>query len=249
MKVTVLGYWGGYPYQQEGTSGYLVEADGYRLLVDAGSSTLVTLQEVVDPLKLDAVVLSHYHYDHIADLGVLQFYRQLRPSVEPVPVLPIYGHQEDQANFDRLTMPEISVGKAYQAEQELDLGPFKLRFLRTVHPVPCFALRIEEKVTGATVVYTADSGYLEAFFTFAEAADLLIADAYFLNGREKNPVHFTAKEVGEIARKAHVKEVLLSHLQQDIDQQALLTQVSQELRDPAVPITLAKRKWFWSSTN
>ena len=70
MKLTVLGCLGAYPYEGQGTSSYLLQADGFNLLLDAGSSTLVELEKELDPLDLDAVILSHYHHDHIADLGV-----------------------------------------------------------------------------------------------------------------------------------------------------------------------------------
>ena len=69
-----------YPYKNQGTTGYLLQSDGFNLLIDAGSATLIKLQEHLDPLDLDAVILSHYHHDHIADLGVLQYYWQLHPK-------------------------------------------------------------------------------------------------------------------------------------------------------------------------
>ncbi|BDP76609.1 hypothetical protein EfmAA242_08370 [Enterococcus faecium] len=58
----------------------MLQSDGFNLLIDAGSATLIKLQEHLDPLDLDAVILSHYHHDHIADLGVLQYYWQLHPK-------------------------------------------------------------------------------------------------------------------------------------------------------------------------
>lgn len=61
LKITVLGCLGAYPYKGEGTSSYLLESDGFQLLLDAGSTTLVNLEEHLDPLTLDAVILSHYH--------------------------------------------------------------------------------------------------------------------------------------------------------------------------------------------
>lgn len=122
LKITVLGCLGAYPYKGEGTSSYLLESDGFKLLLDAGSTTLVNLEEHLDPLTLDAVILSHYHYDHIADLGVLQYYRQLYPVMEPTPVLPIYGHTEDSIHFEALNMPGVSKAVPYFEAEELKLG-------------------------------------------------------------------------------------------------------------------------------
>jgi ribonuclease BN (tRNA processing enzyme) len=104
VKITVLGCLGAYPYKGEGTTGYLVESDGFHLLLDAGSTTLVQLEKILDPLDLDAVILTHYHHDHIADLGVLQYYWQLYPENEERQVLPIYGHGEDRVHFESLTL-------------------------------------------------------------------------------------------------------------------------------------------------
>ena len=43
MKLTTLGCWGGYPYQDEGTTSYLLTGeDGFQLLIDAGSRSLMS---------------------------------------------------------------------------------------------------------------------------------------------------------------------------------------------------------------
>lgn len=113
MEIRVLGCLGAYPYKDQGTSSYLLESEGFHLLLDAGSSTLINLEKYLDPLQLDAVILSHYHHDHIADLGVLHYYRQLFPSINPVPILPIYGHTEDKQHFEALEMKNVSQAKPY----------------------------------------------------------------------------------------------------------------------------------------
>lgn len=82
MKITVLGYYGGYPFNGDGTSSYLVQSDDFNLLLDCGSGALIELEKHLDPLQLDAVVLTHYHADHIADVGVLQHYWQLAPGIK-----------------------------------------------------------------------------------------------------------------------------------------------------------------------
>ncbi len=78
MKLTVLGYLGGYPDAGHATSTYLIESGDYHLLMDLGSGGLLALEKVFDPLQLDAVLLTHYHHDHTADVGVLQYFYQLR---------------------------------------------------------------------------------------------------------------------------------------------------------------------------
>ncbi|MGK0551319.1 MBL fold metallo-hydrolase [Enterococcus faecalis] len=248
MKLTVLGCWGAYPYQGQGTSSYLLESAGFHLLIDAGSTTLVQLEKILDPLKLDAVILSHYHHDHIADLGVLQYYRQLYPTLTPTPVLPIYGHTEDRNHFDELTLSGVSEGHAYFEAEELKLGPFLITFMKTIHPVPCYAMRIVEASTGKVLVFTGDSGYLESFIPFAQSADVFLVDTYLFEGNENHHAHFTAKEAGTIAKAAKVKKLILTHLPQHGSLIELKAQ-AQKAAGSHLPVVLAQPQLVIEITN
>ncbi|MFV0559843.1 MAG: MBL fold metallo-hydrolase [Enterococcus sp.] len=238
MKLTVLGCLGAYPYNGQGTTGYLLQSGTFNLLLDAGSNTLVRLEEKIDPLDLDAVILSHYHHDHIADLGVLQYYWQLFPTKEPKPLLPIYGHTEDEFHFNQLTMPEVTQGNPYFEAEELKLGPFLVTFMKTIHPVPCFAMRFVEETTGKVFVFTGDSGYLEGFKEFAKDADLFLADTYLFAGNEKHKAHFTSKEAGELAKQAEVKKLVLTHLPQ-LGSLEQLQEEAQQAAGDTIPVELA----------
>ncbi|KAF1301304.1 MULTISPECIES: MBL fold metallo-hydrolase [Enterococcus] len=239
MKLTVLGCLGAYPYQGKGTTGYLLESGDFHLLLDAGSGTLLELEKILDPLALDAVILSHYHYDHIADLGVLQYYWQLYPTLEPKPLLPIYGHTLDEFHYNELTLPGVTEGRPYFETKQLELGPFSVTFMKTIHPVTCYAMRFVETSTGKVFVFTGDSGYLETFQEFAKDADLFLADTYLFAGNEKHKAHFTSKESGEIAKQARVKKLVLTHLPQQGELKQLKAQ-AEEAADFQVSVELAE---------
>ena len=158
MKLTALGVWGGYPTRDAGTTSYLLQSEeGFNLLLDAGSRAVTELEHELSPNDLDAIILSHYHEDHIADLGALRQYRQLQ-TVKP-DILPIYGHQENEYEFSKLSLENVSEGIAYDVENGTSVGPFDIQFLKTVHPVICYAMRIVERATGQVLVYTGDTGY------------------------------------------------------------------------------------------
>lgn len=242
MNITILGYWGGYPINNEGTSSYLIESEGFHLLVDAGSASLIALQNHLDPLALDALILSHYHHDHIADVGVLQFMRQLKRKnngEDRAPILPIHAHTENPTGFEALTMDLVSEGIGYKEEDTLAIGPFDITFMRTLHPVPCFAMRIEERKSGKVLVYTADSGFLPAFVPFSKDADVLLADTNFFEGMENHRVHMTSVEVGRIAAEANVKTLVLTHLPQTGDLERLKAQATEKA--PNVDVMVAKK--------
>src|SRR5260370_4604554 len=88
MRVTVLGGCGAWPEAGQACSGYLVEHDGFPLLVDAGFATMPRLLERVTADQVDAVFISHGHPDHCADLNPLLRARALRD--DPPPPLPVY---------------------------------------------------------------------------------------------------------------------------------------------------------------
>ncbi|WP_099223663.1 MBL fold metallo-hydrolase [Listeria costaricensis] len=214
MKLTVFGHWGGYPLKNDGTSSYLLEEDGFKLLIDVGASAVSIMQNYVDPAELDAVILSHYHPDHVADVGILQHVRLLGNHEKRLPVLPIYAHEEDERGFSYLTMKDISEARTYHETDTLEVGPFSISFLRTIHPVPCFAMRFT--ANGKSIVYTADSAYQESFVRFSEQADFLFADTnFFKEMAGKSRVHMASVEVGRLAKLASVKKLMLTHLPQN----------------------------------
>lgn len=257
MKLTTLGCWGGYPYKDGGTTSYLVTSqDGFQLLMDVGSRSLNELEKEISPLDLDAVIISHYHPDHVADLGVLRHYRQLYPKHlwEPKS-LPIYGHDEDKHEFAKLTMEGVSEGIAYDVNGSQAIGPFDITFIKTVHPVVCYAIRIVERQTGHVLVFTGDTGYFKELAPFAKEADLLLADVYLYQGNENHFAHLTTKEAGEMATQAKVKRLVLTHMPplppKEIEAENHLELLRQEaeLYSSGIPVDLAQPHKSWDLGN
>lgn len=242
MKLTVIGCCGAFPSHGRGTTSYLLQSGDFNLVIDLGSTTFVELEKHVNPFDVDAMVVSHYHHDHIADIGVFQYYRQLKPYPYEgeKPIIPIYGHTQNPLHFKELTLAGVSKGCAYSDDEPLEVGPFTIEFMRTLHPVPTYAMRIVEKSTGKVLVFTADSGYLEAFNEFARDADLFLADTYFLNGNERNKAHFTAQETGEIAKAANVRRIVATHLAEGVDLNLLKFQI-EEASHHQIPVEIATR--------
>lgn len=220
MLVTVLGFYGGYPHDGIGTSSYLLRDGDKKMLIDCGSGALNALSSYMKPTDLDAVVLSHYHHDHTADVGVLQYEWLAAKKDNP---LPIYGHTQDFVNFAQLTVENASQGIAYNDYEPTEIGNLKFEFLRTIHPVPAYAMRITDS-EGKVVVYTADTTYFDGLVDFAKDADLLIADTNFPEDVTGRKWHLNTKEAGTLAKDANVKRLMISHLPQTVDLETMLSQ-------------------------
>lgn len=243
MKLTALGVWGGYPTRDAGTTSYLLQSEeGFNLLLDAGSRAVTELEHELSPNDLDAIILSHYHEDHIADLGALRQYRQLQ-TVKPE-MLPIYGHQENEYEFSKLSLENVSEGIAYDVENGTSVGPFDIQFLKTVHPVICYAMRIVERATGQVLIYTGDTGYFAELVDFSKDADILLADVYFFKDKAKMTNHLSSVEAGEIAAQANVKKLILTHLPQVGDLQVLREEAQEAAGN--IPVDLAQPHMKWT---
>jgi ribonuclease BN (tRNA processing enzyme) len=237
LKLTIVGFWGGYPKVNEASTGYLLEHEGFNLMIDFGSGVMSRLQNFVQPEELDALVLSHYHPDHVADIGVLQHARLIQGFLgKKSPQLPIYGHAKDKQEFAKLTYKNITKGIAYDPAKKLQVGPFTISFISAVHPVPCYAMRIE--AGSKSLVYTADTSFKEEFIPFAAGADLLLSECNFYGNQDgKGAGHMNSYDNGKLAEGARVKQLVLTHLPHygEIDQ--LVSEASAVFSGP---ITLAR---------
>lgn len=211
MKLTVIGFWGGYPNVDEASSMYMLEKDGFTLLLDVGSGALSKLQKYKQVDAIDAVVLSHYHADHVADVGVLQHALLVQAQVNKTNKrIPIYGHYEDPFFFDTLE-DDYTEAIAYDPDEVLKIGPFFIRFLRTKHSVPCFGMRITDGES--TIVYTADSAYQKEWLPFSRNANVFLSECNFYAGQDAAAAgHMNSEEVAKIAKEANIPEVILTHL-------------------------------------
>ncbi|WP_394233211.1 MBL fold metallo-hydrolase [Niallia oryzisoli] len=212
MEIIVIGPWGGYPKVNEASAGYLLVHEGFHVLIDCGSGVLSKLQNIVEPEVLNAAVISHYHPDHNADIGVLQHARLIKGFLgQTMDCLPIYAHPFNQHEFSKLTYKNITKGVSYQDDDVLEIGPFVVRFLRTSHPVECFAIRFE--AGGKAVVYTADTAFKEELITFSNHADLLLCECNFYGHQDGSKAgHMTSLQAGKLAKEANVKQLVLTHL-------------------------------------
>ena len=83
MRLTVVGCSGSLPGPRSAASCYLVEHDGFALVLDLGSGALGPLQSLPRPADIDAVLLSHLHADHCLDLTGLLRVAAVHPGTSP----------------------------------------------------------------------------------------------------------------------------------------------------------------------
>lgn len=214
LSVTVLGCSGSYPGPGQACSSYLVRAEvagrPVNVALDLGSGSLANLQEHIAIAELDAVVLTHRHPDHWADLSGLRVawrYALGRAG------LPVYGTAETRGRVLALC-DEVEPTFAWH---DLDGSPrsvagLSLRFSRTDHYVETYAVAVTDPVGGRTLAYSADTGPAWSFAQLGVPIDLAVCEATYATDAEADGIlHLSAGQAGAMARRAGVERLVLTH--------------------------------------
>jgi ribonuclease BN (tRNA processing enzyme) len=235
MRLTVLGSSGGYPAPDNPNSGFLLEHAGRRLWIDAGTGTFAELQRYADFRAVDALVLSHIHPDHCAD--VYPLFIAIRNGKDGGSFrLPLYAPPGTQEALGPLL---LAGGVAKLAEgfdfatidsgDAVEVAGFQLSFLRTDHPAHTLAIRAE--CEGGTLTYSADTGPGVDLAPFARGSDLFVCEATYQEARQGAPVHLTARQAAETALRAGVRHLALTHVWPAFDPQISLAEARKAAGD------------------
>ena len=214
MRLTVLGGCGGWPAAGLACSGYLVEHDGFRLLIDPGYAIVPRLLAVADAASVDAVLISHGHPDHCADLNPLLRARAMQDG--PAPALPTFAPADALGPVLALDRPgmldDAIVLREFTPGDRLTVGPFGVRSWLLPHWVPNAGLRLE--ADGHSLAYTGDTGPSPFLAELASGADVLLAEATYpwqVPGGDARYLS-SARQAGEVARRAGAGRLVLTHL-------------------------------------
>lgn len=211
MKLTVLGNNGPYPANGGVCSGYLLESDSGNttVLLECGTGVLSRLNNYTDLSRLDAVVLSHLHYDHMSDMLPMHYALQFNPRKRQ---LDVYAPAQPAEVRALLKGNTIDVWPM----RETVIGEMKLSFCPVRHPVETYAVSIE--CDGARMVYTGDTNTDFALELFCDGADLLLADAG-LSAADHNEAapHLSAALCGKLAKDTGAKRLILTHFNPKYD--------------------------------
>jgi ribonuclease BN (tRNA processing enzyme) len=230
VRFAVLGGCGAWPDAGQACSGYLLEHDGFRLLVDLGYAVVPRLLEQVTADQVDAVFISHGHPDHCADLNPLLRARTLRDH--PSPPLPVYalpGALDAVLALDRPGMlADAYVLHEFTANSYLEIGPFRAQTRLLPHSVPNAGVRL---AAGDRVfAYTGDTGPSADVVGLARDADLLLAEASYVDQVPEGARRHlsSACQAGRQATQASARHLLLTHLLPGTDPVAARAAASEE---------------------
>lgn len=242
MKITMLGTGAALLDPDRGHTSIAVQIQEKTYLLDIGTgATRKMIESYIDPLTVEALFLTHLHFDHTADLPVFVIgswmsNRQTAPVIYgPEGTAAFVNHLFEDGAFSvdieaRAQYPQrqqnivalrpdvrvISPGLVYEDD--------RLRVTAMpVNHIPdeicnCYAFRLEAE--DKSIVFSGDTTALPGMVDFARDANLLIHEATFpeaaIEFRNKSGIgtasHTSPRELGKIARDANVGHVIATHI-------------------------------------
>ncbi len=216
MNLTVLGSGTCVPSLQRGGPGLLIQNGQSSLLLDSGLGSLHKLLKLgLSYGDIDCLGYTHTHPDHTAELVPFLFACNYGEAVRQKPLTiiggpgfeqffqeltAVYGHWLRARHYP-LKLLELPDGQWQCPDFSLTTAPVE-------HSPQSIAYRIE--AGGRSLVVSGDSDYCLPLVKLAQAADLLVLECAFPEGK-KVEGHLTPGLAGQIANEAGCKRLLLTH--------------------------------------
>ncbi len=219
VKLTVVGSSPAWPNPGGAQSGYLVETESGRLLLDCGPGVLPRLRMAEGWPVVDAIAITHFHLDHWGDVVPWVWGLQFGPAADLDPPelwLPPGGRETLSrlgAHLGKRDMFEV----AFQVKEYADGATFTAAGAtvtprRVLHyEMLAFGFRVSDN--GTTLAYSGDSGPIDALPELARDADLFLFEATLLapNPEGGTRGHLAAAEAHAAFEASGAKRLLLTH--------------------------------------
>jgi len=225
VRLTVIGCSPAWPNPGGAHSGYLVEHEGRRLLLDCGPGVLPRLRQAEAWPQIDAIAITHFHLDHWGDVvpwvwGAL-FRRNgtgRRPElwVHPNGVGHLADFGERFGGVPNMFDLVFDVHQ-YPAEETVTVAGFDLTAVRVPHyALETYGFRVS--AGGATVAYSGDTGPSDRLADLARDADLFVCEATLARGVADGPPrgHLSAEEAVEAFDASGARRLLLTHRPEEL---------------------------------
>jgi ribonuclease BN (tRNA processing enzyme) len=195
---------------------------GKNIILDMGCGALTRVLERIGADEIDAVVLSHLHADHMGDVLTLRYalgaMKKLGRRTTP---LTVYMPAEPKGEAALIAAHDMIEACTITDGAKMSICGMDAAFALMPHAVPSYAMAFCAE--GKKFVYSGDTADNDALARFAKNADLFLIEAAF-RAQDKPEVspHVSAAEAARIGREAGAKQLLLTHIFPEYDEEELL---------------------------
>jgi ribonuclease BN (tRNA processing enzyme) len=220
-SLTVLGSCGAWPEPGRACAGFLLEYDGYKVVLDLGYAALPQLLKHCPDGAVDAVIVTHQHPDHCVDVSALARVRYYQaPDASPIPLYCPPG----VVDVLRALEPRPDPATVFDVQDlaPAQVGPFELDTVLLPHYVTNLGIKLT--APGLSVAYTGDSGPSPLLPTLAEGTDLFISDATLQGPSPTTGPRYVMTATEAATGAAGAQTLLLTHFWPGSDRSASMTE-------------------------
>lgn len=225
VTVTLLGTGDAFASFGRSQSGYLIDAPGGRILMEAGPGLLQALKSNgVSTDSFDLLLISHLHGDHFAGLPFLILdYMWETPRKK---VLTIAGPAKLEQRtwlLTRAMFPHFELDKikrklkfvVLEPGSSTRLGKFKVSAIRSPHTKPEISLSIRIDGGGKSIVFSGDSGWNDELVELSAGADLFLCECTYYESAHLK-FHLNYPLLAANRDKFKVRRMVLTHLGREV---------------------------------
>lgn len=240
VRITILGCSGSVVGADSPASGYLLTApDTPPLVIDFGGGVLGALQRHVDPNEVN-ILLSHLHADHCLDLPGLFVWRRYHPTPATSRGF-MHGPSDTWTRLAGASAPQggelddftdLFEVKPWVDGEAVEIGALTVTPRLVSHPTESYGMRFTDP-SGATLVFSGDTGVCESVIDLARGADVFLCEASWTHAPDRPPhVHLSGTEAGRVAKQAGVGELLLTHIPPWTPREEIIAEAKAEFDGP-----------------
>ncbi|MEM7008084.1 MAG: ribonuclease Z [Thermodesulfobacteriota bacterium] len=228
MKLTILGSGTCIPNTNRGSSGYLLEIESSKILLDCGSGTTWKLEKLgINYLEIDHIFFSHIHPDHTGDLAAFLFATKYNHYMKREKPLSLWGGDGFMKFYDALkgaygnwiSPDALMVDEIKGGSQSFE--DFRILTTKVPHIESSLAYRIETE--GKSIVYSGDTNYSEALINLSSKVDLLLIECAIAKDEyEPKYNHLSPSDVVKIINAAKPQKAVITHLYSECDKEKVV---------------------------
>lgn len=239
ITIIPLGTVSPYPKGNMNCPGFLIEYNDEKILLDCGNG-ITRLLNFPNDLKNLNVFITHYHKDHLGDIGAIQYasyvYHNLGLLNKKIKIfLP-----SNDFEFNKKAI--VSNNESYSEYIDINdhckfnIGDLTISFENNhSHTIESYMIKLQ--TNDFKIVYTSDVGTSDfnSLVEFCKDANLIICESSFLkkhNSLSKN--HLTAYDAGILANRSGADKLLLTHFWPEEDKNLYLKEAKQNFQNTEV---------------
>lgn len=225
VTVTLLGTGDAFASFGRSQSGYLIDAPGGRILMEAGPGLLPALKSNgIAPDSFDLLLISHLHGDHFAGLPFLILdYMWETPRRRLLTIAGPPKLEERTWLLTRAMFPHFDFDKVrhklkfvvLEPGRSTRLGKFKVSAIRSPHTKPDISLSLRIDGGGKSIVFSGDSGWNDELVKLSAGADLFLCECTYYESAHLK-FHLNYPLLAANRDKFKVRRMVLTHLGREV---------------------------------